>query len=104
MNREINITRMETAARRLNERITPERTNQAKAPTHEKILLRDKRSAYSEGSALFIMYESDVTSLNSLMIPYRITDIKRRRIFRPELRKNDKRFSEFDWEADQKIK
>lgn len=96
---------METAAKRLKERITPERTNPVSAPSHEKILFRERRSAYSEGSALFMMYESEVTSLNSLMIPYNPTDTRRRRILMLELKKREIRESEFELgELDQKMK
>jgi hypothetical protein len=47
--------RIETATRILNERITPDRINPRSAPSHENILFRERRSAYSEGSALFII-------------------------------------------------
>lgn len=83
--------RIETAINVPNDKIIPEKISHIIAPSQEKILFFDKSSAYSDGSALFIIYESEVTSLNSLMIPYKITAIKRRRIFIHELRNCFKR-------------
>jgi hypothetical protein len=53
----------------LKARTTPEATRPARHPSPEKILFFERTSAYSEGSALFITYERDVTSESSLMIP-----------------------------------
>lgn len=78
---------MNTAVKTLKERITPDKINPIKAPTHENILFLESRSAYSEGSALFIMYEREVTSLISLIIPYKQTDTNKRIILRLELKK-----------------
>jgi hypothetical protein len=69
MNSTIKNTRIDTAVKTLKERITPDKINPTKAPTHENILFLERRSAYSEGSALFMIYEREVTSLISLMIP-----------------------------------
>lgn len=55
MKNTIKMMRIQTATKRLNERITPDRISPVNAPIHEKILFREKRSAYSEGSALFII-------------------------------------------------
>ena len=75
---------IETARMILKERMTPERMSPVSAPSPEKILLRERRSAYSDGSALFMIYEREVTSLSSFMIPYKDTATSRRRILRPE--------------------
>lgn len=48
-------TRIVTAIKILNDRIIPERMSPTRAQSPEKILFRDKRSAYSEGSALFMI-------------------------------------------------
>ena len=83
----MNNTTINTATSISNESMIPDRINQSRAPTHEKILFRERRSAYSDGSALFMIYESDVTSLNSLIIPYKHTEIKRSTILIPEFKK-----------------
>lgn len=104
MKNEMKITRMDTAMNKLNERITPDKTSPVSAPTQENILFRERRSAYSEGSALFIIYESEVTSLSSLIIPYKITDINKRRRLSPEPRKYERSESEPVFELEEKIK
>ncbi len=48
-------TRIDTAVKTLKESMTPDKINPIKAPTHENILFLERRSAYSEGSALFII-------------------------------------------------
>lgn len=70
-------TRIETAMNELNANITQDNTSQAKHPSPEKILFFDKSSAYSEGSALFIIYDKDVTSESSFIIQYKTTEIIR---------------------------
>jgi hypothetical protein len=60
-------TRIETAKNGLKANITQDANNQQRQPNQENILFLDKSSAYSDGSALFMIYESEVTSENSLI-------------------------------------
>ena len=69
MKRTIKKTRIRTAIIILKERITPDKTSPVSAPTQPKILFRERRSAYSDGSALFMIYERAVTSVSSLIVP-----------------------------------
>jgi len=62
-------TRIETAINALKASTTHEATRPVRAPKPEKILFFERSSAYSEGSALFMTYDKDVTSDNSLIIP-----------------------------------
>jgi len=68
-NNAMKTTRIETARKILNERITPEMMSQIIAHTQEKMLFLERSSEYSDGSALFMIYEREVTSLSSLIIP-----------------------------------
>jgi hypothetical protein len=55
INRVTSQTRNETAMRGLKARITQDINSQKRQPTQENILFFERSSAYSEGSALFMI-------------------------------------------------